>query len=104
MSSVAYNIIVLVLLCLLVTGAGVYMTIYEQPGEIDRVDSRADFYALGCVAYELLCGQPPHVADDPFDLIARHRAGDLAYGTKRQNKIPGGAALRFEVELLAVEE
>lgn len=34
-----YNIIVLVLLTLLVTGAGVYITIFEQPKEIERLKS-----------------------------------------------------------------
>jgi serine/threonine protein kinase len=32
----------------------------------------ADFYALGCAAYELFCGQPPFVADNPFELAALH--------------------------------
>jgi serine/threonine protein kinase len=32
----------------------------------------SDLYALGCVAHELLRGQPPFVSDSHFELIARH--------------------------------
>jgi serine/threonine protein kinase len=32
----------------------------------------SDFYALGCVAYELMCGVPPFVSDNPFELAAKH--------------------------------
>jgi serine/threonine protein kinase len=32
----------------------------------------ADLYAMGCVAYELTCGRPPFVADNPFELAGMH--------------------------------
>jgi serine/threonine protein kinase len=32
----------------------------------------ADLYAMGCVAYELICGRPPFLADNPFELAGMH--------------------------------
>jgi eukaryotic-like serine/threonine-protein kinase len=54
-----------------VMGTPTYMS-PEQCRGAGSVDHRADLYSLGCVAYEMLCGQPPFVADGPGDVIARH--------------------------------
>src|SRR2546423_9193477 len=38
-------------------------------GEVDR---RADVYAIGCVAYYVLTGQPVFEADNPADMFLLH--------------------------------
>jgi serine/threonine protein kinase len=67
-------------------------------GELD--DLRSDFYALGCVAYELLCQEPPHVSDNPFDFSAMHRAGQIAHPASRGSRL-GEAGDALIMKLLA---
>ena len=37
-----------------------------------KVDHRADIYALGVIAFELLTGRPPFLGSTPLEIIARH--------------------------------
>jgi serine/threonine-protein kinase len=47
-----------------------YMSPEQARG--DALDRRADIYSLGCIAYEMVVGQPPFVGGKVFDILTRH--------------------------------
>ena len=52
-------------------GTAAYMSPEQASG--DPVDGRSDQYALACVFYEMLAGEPPFTARTVQALLARHR-------------------------------
>ena len=47
-----------------VIGTPNYMAPEQAVGLVDAIDHRADQWALACIAWEMLCGRPPFVAED----------------------------------------
>jgi serine/threonine-protein kinase len=44
----------------------------EQCAGADEIDERADIYALGCILFEMLSGEPPFIAESVQELFALH--------------------------------
>ncbi|MEZ0335232.1 MAG: protein kinase, partial [Gemmatimonadales bacterium] len=57
----------------LVLGTALYMS-PEQADGSQHADRRADVYSLGCVAYQMVAGEPPFTGPNTQAVIARHRS------------------------------
>jgi TolB-like protein/tetratricopeptide (TPR) repeat protein/tRNA A-37 threonylcarbamoyl transferase component Bud32 len=51
-------------------GTPQYMSPEQSLGETE-VDGRSDVYAIGCVLYEMMAGQPPYMGPTPQAILAR---------------------------------
>lgn len=74
-------------------GTPAYMAPEQAAGD-PSTDHRADIYAFGCLAYEVLSGKPPFQGDAPHRLIAAHFAETPRPVTERRAELsPEIAAL-----------
>jgi len=70
-----------------VLGTAEYMA-PEQALDSHRVDARADIYALGCVLYTLLAGQPPYPSRTLQEQILAHREAPIPSLAARRPDVP----------------
>lgn len=71
----------------LAVGTPAYMA-PEQAAAGERIDARADVYALGCVLYEMLAGEPPYRGATPQRVIAQHATAPIPSLTAIRPAVP----------------
>ena len=75
------------------TGLVVGTTLYMSPEQAEGnhlADRRADVYSLGCVAYQMVAGEPPFVGPTPQAVLARHRATPAPSARVVRPELPAG--------------
>ena len=72
-------------------GTPTYMSPEQAAGEQD-LDGRSDLYALACVTYEMLAGQPPFTGPTVESLIHQHLAAAPRPVTQLRSAVPTAAA------------
>ena len=81
-----------------------YMSPEQATGDRD-VDPRSDVYALGCVLYEMLAGQPPFSASTAQAVLVKILTADPPSITSERRTVPPhvGAALAKALEKLPAD-
>jgi serine/threonine-protein kinase len=69
------------------SGSPLYMC-PEQKHSYHNLDARSDIYSLGAVAYFLVTGRPPFVADNIYDVIAAHARDPVTPASELNPAVP----------------
>ncbi len=85
----------------IIVGTLMYMS-PEQASGSGPVDRRSDLYSLGCLAYELLAGEPPFDRDTPTALVMAHMTAPVPSLSARRSDVPPGLSATI-TRLLAKE-
>jgi eukaryotic-like serine/threonine-protein kinase len=70
-------------------GTPAYMS-PEQAADSRKLDGRSDLYALGCVLYEMLAGQPPFTGPTAQSILARHAVDPVPSLRSIRQTVPRG--------------
>jgi eukaryotic-like serine/threonine-protein kinase len=87
------------------TGTGVaigtpaYMSPEQVAGEKD-LDARSDVYALACLLYEMLAGQPPFTGPTPESVLHQHLIANPPPVTQMRPAVPAEVAASLQRALL----
>src|SRR3989441_2830007 len=71
----------------LTVGTPAYMSPEQAAGE-RQLDGRSDLYSLGCVAYEMLAGQPPFTGPTVESVLHQHLTADPPPVTQVRRTVP----------------
>ena len=74
MSNLGYNIIILAICWVLVAGAGVYVTFFEQPGEIERLETAEKLARLRQAEVTALLAEQSSSSEMAREIITKWRA------------------------------
>jgi serine/threonine-protein kinase len=85
-------------------GTPLYMSPEQATGE-RHVGAATDIFALGCVLYEMLVGEPPYTASTPQAILAKIITADPVPAAAQRKTVPANvdAALRKALEKLPAD-
>ena len=79
----------------LAIGTPAYMSPEQAAGE-SNIDGRSDQYALACLAYEMLCGQPPFTGPTAASVVHQHLAVAPRPVTQLRSALPNDVSNALE--------
>ena len=82
-------------------GTPSYMSPEQATGD-GGLDGRSDLYALGCVLFEMLGGDPPFIGSTPASILAKHLRGRVPSLDVVRPSLPAGLVRAVEKALAKV--
>jgi serine/threonine-protein kinase len=81
-----------------------YVSPEQATGDLS-VGAATDVYALGCVLYEMLVGEPPYTGSTAQAILGKIIAGEVASATKHRRSVPANvdAAIRKSLEKVSAD-